>query len=757
MSTRSPTGPLGLGARLLLALVVLNAVVVVLGTLALRDARPLYEQKVATTTQNLAQLLDQSIASAIEKIDLAVQNVVDELEGGLAQGRGLDPQWGDAMLARHLQRLNGLSSLRVADARGDLVLGPGVDPAHPVSWADRSFFAVHRELPDAGLIVTNPIVGRISNTWVVAFVRRFNAPDGSFAGVVSAAMPIEHFQQLLATLDLGPHGIALLRDADRGLIARHPPLAAAPGRVGAKGFSAELAQAIDSGRTRVTFHAQRTADGVERTSSYRKLTAAPFHLVVGMGSEDYLAGWYADVRRTIALGVLFLLLSSAGGWLLWRSMVRQSQAAGQIRQLNADLEQRVRQRTTELEEANARLVYARDAAEAANRAKTAFLANMSHEIRTPMNAILGMASLLRIDGVTPEQAKRLDRIDSAGAHLMQILGDVLDIAKIEADKLVLESAPVDPLRLLERVQALVQQAAAAKGLALAIEGAPLPAGLLGDPTRLQQALLNYASNAVKFTERGAIVLRARLQSQDADGALLRFEVQDSGIGIAPEIQPRLFAAFEQADSSTTRRFGGTGLGLAITRRLAEAMGGSAGVDSVLGSGSRFWFTARLRKAAARDEAAGRGAAAVVAGAADVADAALERLRRDHAGRRILLVEDEPTNRELARCMLEQAGLSVLAVDDGLQAVAAVERETWDLVLMDMQMPGIDGLEATRRIRRLARGRQLPIAAMTANAYDEDRERCTEAGMDDFIAKPVQLPRLCAVVLKWLEAGARAAA
>jgi len=286
---------------------------------------------------------------------------------------------------------------------------------------------------------------------------------------------------------------------------------------------------------------------------------------------------------------------------------------------------------------------------------------------------------------------------------------------------------------------MLGERARAKGLELVADARPLPPNLRGDPTRLQQALLNYATNAVKFTERGRIVLRVAPGEESESFVLLRFEVQDTGMGIAPDVQPRLFASFEQADSSISRLHGGTGLGLAITRKLAQLMGGDAGVHSVLGEGSTFWFTARLAK----------GAPGVEAGPSPAAVTYESVLARDYPGRRVLVVEDEPVNRELAMALLEEAGLIVDLAEDGLEAVDRIARNRYDLVFMDMQMPRLDGLDATRRIRESTPARALPIIAMTANAYAEDRARCLAAGMDDFITKPIEPEILFGVCVKWL--------
>ena len=394
------------------------------------------------------------------------------------------------------------------------------------------------------------------------------------------------------------------------------------------------------------------------------------------------------------------------------------------------LEALVEQRTDELAKAKA-------AAETANGAKSAFLANMSHEIRSPMSAILGMAHLLKRDGVTTLQLERLGKIDAAGRHLLSVINDILDISKIEAGKLALEDLPVTLDSLLGNVCSILTERADARGIALLSEAGAAPGDLLGDPTRIQQALLNYASNAIKFTDSGSVTLRTRTLEESAESALVRFEVEDTGIGIPPEPLSRLFEAFEQADNSTTRKYGGTGLGLAITRRLAEAMGGEVGVASAPGCGSLFWFTARLRKMTAA-----QAGGTLTAQTRDAEQA----IRRHHAGKRLLVVDDDPLNCEIAQLLLEELGLLVDTAEGGAEAVAMAQRQSYALILMDMQMPKVDGIEATRRLRELPGCRQMAIIAMTANAFAEDKVRCLEAGMSDFLVKPYDPDVLFAAVL-----------
>ena len=374
---------------------------------------------------------------------------------------------------------------------------------------------------------------------------------------------------------------------------------------------------------------------------------------------------------------------------------------------------------------------ARRQAARASAVKSEFLANMSHEIRTPMNGIIGTISLLADSGVTAEQAEYLDTVQSCGESLLQLVNDILDLSKADAGKLVLERMPLRIQRLVADALAVVSPMARAKGLAVTRHFDPhLPEALMGDPQRLRQVLLNLLSNAVKFTDHGTVSVEASVVSRDAGAVELCFSVRDTGIGIPQEVQESIFEPFTQADCSTTRRYGGTGLGLAICRRVLALMNGHLEVESQVGRGSCFraFLSLPLAENAAAPEP--RPAA---------------RIPSANRALRILLAEDNAINRTVAVRLLERMGHRVDVALDGAQAVAAVSLERYDLVLMDCQMPVMDGYAAAREIRRLKLPAMPPIIALTANAMAEDRQRCLEAGMDDYLAKPISLERLAALI------------
>ncbi|HRD98615.1 MAG TPA: ATP-binding protein [Rubrivivax sp.] len=403
-----------------------------------------------------------------------------------------------------------------------------------------------------------------------------------------------------------------------------------------------------------------------------------------------------------------------------------------LAQHNQRLEQTVTERTVEL-------VAARDAAESANRAKSAFLANMSHEMRTPLNGVLGLTQLLLKSPVSAQQSDRLHKIETSGGHLLGIINDVLDLARIEAGRILPEHIEFSPPQAVQAAVAVVSEGAASRGIAIEVDVERLPRRALGDAKRFVQMLVNYLGNAVKFSERGPIRIRGRVVEDGAADLLVRMEVEDRGIGIPRDVLPRLFEPFEQVDSSMTRRFGGTGLGLAITRRLARLMGGEAGAESEPDVGSTFWLTARLGRVDAPDGPIGDPNMA----------SALPRLPSVFRAQRVLIVEDDPVSAEIAAEVLRCAGLVPDLACNGAEAVERTRANSYAAILMDMHMPVLDGVAAARCIRSLPNRATVPIIALTADAFPEARAICRAAGMNEVVVKPFEPSQLFAALERWI--------
>lgn len=487
---------------------------------------------------------------------------------------------------------------------------------------------------------------------------------------------------------------------------------------------------------------------VDQTYQSFRTAVTYAHLVTVSYLLMFVYLYYVDLRTfdwTEAwVKVLFVYFSSLYASFVAKAADRYKSNVASALRMSRSLVLEVKEKTAELEKSQDDLLRAKDAAEAANLAKSRFLATMSHEIRTPMNGVLGMAQLLMMQGDMDEVSRRNHAriILESGESLMTLLNGILDLSKVEAGKLELSIRPFKPQSLIEQSIGLYQQIARSKGLSLeAAWVGPVDRVYEADAIRLRQMLNNLIDNAIKFTAQGFVRIEILQVEEDGQQALLEFSVSDSGIGIPLDKQDKLFHSFSQADSSTTREYGGTGLGLSIVRSLARLMNGSVGVESEPGRGARFWFRVLVKVSCPAEP-----------GEPEVSERIPAPAFESFAGK-VLLVEDNLTNRILAEALLQKLGVAPIHAENGQAAFDLLRQGVRpDLVLMDMEMPVMDGVTATRRIRefeREARLPRLPVVALTANAFDDDMRRCQEAGMDDFLAKPISFQALRTVLSKWL--------
>lgn len=666
----------------------------------------------------LAESTAQSMASATLLLsDLTQKIAADPLKAQDIRKYFSNPQ-SRQMMRDKIGNLPQVVNAFITDATGRVVTRTDEASASSISVTQSDYFQFHRNNPNNDIFFSQPVRNPSDGAWIFYLSRRLNDAGGNFIGVALLGISADFFSDFFKSISLEKHVGITLTSSHNVLLAGWP-LAATD--IGTKRSYQQISALAGPDTAASTLKKMLFTDsGKSVLSVTRKVRNTPLNIHITLSQRGFIDDWLRAMYllATIALTCLIALIIAFS--IMANILKKREQDALEARRLKQE-------------------------ADKANQEKTRFLAMMSHEIRTPMNGILGITELMMNSGLDEPQRDYARHVYSSANELMRIMNDVLDFSKVEAGKIEIEHAPFDPCDILNEVSALHQPALMKKHLRLETSvSADMPEQLIGDAGHIRQVLGNLVQNAIKFTNAGHIMvsLETRPDQNDAQRIHIRYTVSDTGIGIDPQVQARLFEPYTQADNSISRAYGGTGLGLSICKRLVELMQGHISCQSAVGTGSHFSFEIPCQRCTRVPQPADDASMPITESATS---------QQTSRPIRVLIAEDTPINMQLARMLLEKKGYLVDEAENGQLALNALAQQDYDLVLMDCMMPVMDGYEATRRLRAREAEHNLPrtpVIALTASAIEGDRERCLAAGMDDYLTKPFTAADFQAVVKRW---------